>query len=302
MREILGQNQIGYPKCLFMTLCISWIRQVKNAKELCLISDSCLSCGDRFYAAPKIFTLKRGDCAFACAGITNYFYPIAEHIVRVVDLNMPIADRAIDFVDLKHYILDVINKSLFEIKDVFGYDEIKDCGPDFSMLLCGYSWKLEDFRIYQIDYDRKQRKMVARKVGTTCGQPLGVIGNKESIPKVRYKIFQEIKVKKTMDMEPLKVLCEYLDNPQYTTIGGYPQMIKIYPFMKTLPIGFIHESDGDNKFITYMGRPLLDYETFPYPMYDLKTGESKYMKETINEFKRIHEETSPLDVFYSHKK
>lgn len=178
-----------------------------------MISDSCLRCGDRFYAASKIFTLKRGDCAFACAGITNYFYPIAEHIVRVVDLNMPIADRAIDFVDLKHYILDVINKSLFEIKDVFGYDEIKDCVPDFSMLLCGYSWKLEDFRIYQINYDRKHRKMVARKVGTTCGQPLGVIGNKESIPKVRYKIFQEIKVKKTMDMEPLRELCEYLGNP-----------------------------------------------------------------------------------------
>lgn len=71
-----------------MTLCISWIRQVKNAKELCLISDSCLSCGDRFYAAPKIFTLKRGDCAFACAGITNYFYPIEEHIVRVAHLDL----------------------------------------------------------------------------------------------------------------------------------------------------------------------------------------------------------------------
>ena len=77
-------------------------------------------------------------------------------------------------------------------------------------------------------------------------------------------------------------------------------MIKIYPFMKKLPIGFIHELDGHNKFITYMGRPLLDSETFLYPMYDLKSGKIKYMKATVNEFKRVHEETNPI-VFYSHK-
>lgn len=281
-----------------MTLCIGWIRKVKQAKELCLAADSCLSCGDRFHAAPKIFTLGRGDCAFACAGSTNYFYPIAEHIVRVVDLNLPVSDRAIDFTDLKHYILDVINKSLFEIKNVCGYDMKEDNGPDFSMLLCGYSWKLSDFMIYQISYDSRRRQMVAKKVGTTCGQPLGVIGDREHISQVRYRIYQELEGCRTMNMEPLKVLCEYLDNPQITTIGGYPQMVKIYPFMKVLPIGFVHKTANQAKLITYMGRPLLGYETFPYPMYNLETGKIEYMKKTTDEYNRIHEETNPLDVFY----
>ena len=46
-------------KCIFLTLCIGWILKVKHAKELCLVSDSCLSCGDWFYVALKIYTLKR---------------------------------------------------------------------------------------------------------------------------------------------------------------------------------------------------------------------------------------------------
>lgn len=71
-----------------MTLCVVWIRKIKHDKELCLISDTCLSCGDRFYVVPKILTLKRGDCVFASAGITNYFYPIEEHIVRVAHLDL----------------------------------------------------------------------------------------------------------------------------------------------------------------------------------------------------------------------
>lgn len=282
---------------ILVTLCIAWIRKVKQAYELCLAADSCLSGGDRFYAAPKIFTLKRGDCAFACAGSTDYFYPIAEHVVRAVELNQPILDRAIDFLDLKHFILDIINKSLFEIKEVCGYDKNNDNGPDFSVLLCGYSWKKKDFYIFCIEFDSHLRKMVAKKVKTTCGQFLGVIGDREYISKVRYSIFKELNGDKFMNMEPLKVLCEYLDNSSITTIGGYPQMVKIYPFMKTLPFGFIHEKASGDKFITYMGRPMLEYETFPYPMYELKTGETKYMKVTTKEFKRTHETTNILAVY-----
>lgn len=187
---------------------------------------------------------------------------------------------------------------MFEIKEVYGYDFNEDNGPDFGMLLCGYSWKFNDFRIYEITYDWKLRQMKASKVGTTCGQPLGVIGDREHISKVRYRIFQELNGSNTMNMEPLKVLCEYLEDPLITTIGGYPQMVKIYSFMKVLPIGFVHKTPEGDRMITYMGRPLLEYETFPYPMYNLETGKIEYMKATTEEYKRVHETTIPLDVFY----
>lgn len=60
---------------------------MNQIRELCLVSDSCLTGGDKFCAAPKIFPLIRGDCAIACAGGAAYFYPIAEHIVRMIELN-----------------------------------------------------------------------------------------------------------------------------------------------------------------------------------------------------------------------
>ena len=71
-------------------------------------------------------------------------------------------------------------------------------------------------------------------------------------------------------------------------------MLKIYPFMATLPIGFKSKKDGT---IYYYGRPLLNYETFPYPIYDFDRKGFVYMKEISPEYKREHETTQPLNKF-----
>lgn len=96
-------------------------------------------------------------------------------------------------------------------------------------------------------------------------------------------------------MQPLDVLMEYINNPQIRYIGGYPQMVKIYPFMNVLPFGFI---DGENN-ISYMGRLLTDYETFPYPIINIDTKEQLYMKEIRRELKRKPEIFKPLLNFHN---
>ena len=49
--------------------------------------------------------------------------------------------------------------------------------------------------------------------------------------------------------------------------------------------------------IYYMGRKLMNYETFPYPIYNLVGHDVFYMKETKEEFKRSDQEIAKLSQF-----
>lgn len=278
-----------------MTLCIAWIRKQGRKEELCIASDSCLSGGERFWAAPKVFALSRGDSAFACAGDAGYFYPVAAHILQSIDINQPIKDRSYDFSEIIHYFVDIINKSLLEVH------ETMDEEPDFTILLGGYSWCQEKFIIKELRYNRYEKKFFANSVNTVMSSPIGVIGDLKS-KEVRHEIYKKLEEKGVKDlcninMEPFEVLMKYINDKNYTTIGGYPQMIKVYPFMRVLPWGFIHTKENGTRFITYYGRPLLEYETFPYPMYDLQSGEVKYMKGIYTDFERHNERAKPLEMF-----
>ncbi len=97
-----------------MTLCIAWVRKKSTTDEICVISDSCFTGGQRFLAAPKIFPLDRGDCVIACAGDTMYSFPVVEHLRQAFSLNKGLMDRSIDTTDLLHTIKDITNKVLFQ--------------------------------------------------------------------------------------------------------------------------------------------------------------------------------------------
>lgn len=277
-----------------MSLCIAWVRKDKDMEELCMIADSCFSGGQRFLAAPKIFPLSRNDCAIACAGTTVYSFPVVEHIMKSVELNQKFRDRACDVTDFRHTILAIANKCLFEEQEA---QYIKD-GPDFTMIYAGYSWREQKFCLYEIHYDKRNRKMVFRTPTTIKKVPFAVIG--DFVPEVRRKIFQKLDAdgvqdRGFVDLQPLDVLMEYINDEsgEKRSIGGYPQMVKIYPFMRVLPIGFRQDKEG-KKIITYSGRPLMDFEVFPYPIYDLEEKKFMYMKEVREEFERKPEEVKPL--------
>lgn len=259
-----------------------------------MIADSCLSGGQRFLAAPKIFPLSRNDCAIACAGTTSYSFPVVEHIMRAIELNQAVKDRACDVTEFRHTILDIANKCLIE-------EQEPDCmenGPDFSMIFAGYSWRKKKFCLWEIRYDKHLKKMNYTTPKAIKRTPFAVIG--DGAPKVRYLINQKLDAdgvndRGFVDMQPLDVLIQIINdnNPDLRCIGGYPQMVKIYPFLRVLPIGF-RQTINDKKLITYSGRPLLDYEIFPYPIYDLEERKFMYMKAVCEEFERRPEDIAPL--------
>ena len=102
-----------------MTLCVGWIRKMKETEEICLASDSMFAGGgSRLPIAPKLFPILRGDCAIACAGNTGYTMPLVEHINHAVEINGPIRDRAYDFFHFIHLVEDVINSCLYQEKEI----------------------------------------------------------------------------------------------------------------------------------------------------------------------------------------
>ena len=240
-------------------------------------------------AAPKIFPLKRNDCAIACAGLTTYSFPVIEHIRQSISLNQSLLDRSKDLTDLLHWIVDITNKVLFQETD----KQVGIVGPEFSMIIAGYSWKYSKPIIREIKYNRNTKLMYAVKQPTIKRTQFALIG--DNTVEARRKIFLKldsdgIKNDGEVDMQPLDVLMEYINDPLISSIDGNPQMVKIYPFMNVLPFGFIDKE----KNITYMGRPLTDYETIPYPIINIETKEQIYMKEVREDLKRKHETPKPL--------
>lgn len=280
-----------------MTLCIGWIRKFSETEEICLASDSMFTGGgSRLPVAPKLFPLLRGDCAIACAGNTGYSMPLVEHINHAIEVNKPIIDRSYDFLHFVHLVEDVINICLDREKEIQENDQE---GPDFSMILAGYSWVKKKSLLYTIGFNKEFKRMEAVPAKTIMGTEVAVIGNNELISKVRKKIYDafdaaHIKEGDSFGFEPLDVLTNYINDPSIDSVGGHLQMLKVYPFMKVLPIGFYYPED---KRIYFYGRPLLKYETFPYPIFDMEDKTIKYMKVNSDQFELIHEEPKKLTKF-----
>lgn len=166
------------------------------------------------------------------------------------------------------------------------------------MIIAGYSWRWRKPIIREIRYNRQAKLMQAVTQPTLKRTQFALIG--DYTREARRKIFLKLENDGVVnggevDMQPFDVLMDYIKDPQISCIGGNPQMVKIYPFMNVLPFGFI---DGNNT-ISYMGRPLTDYETFPYPIINIETKEQTYMKEIREDLKRKPEILKPLWKFHN---
>jgi len=62
-----------------------------------------------------------------------------------------------------------------------------------------------------------------------------------------------------LDMEPLAVLRDMIRSEEYNSIGGPPQVVKVYRHMTCSPFG-VYWPDRHSGQISVLGRPLLNYE------------------------------------------
>lgn len=266
-----------------MTICISWIRKLKRHEELVIATDSRLRSYGSWDCNPKIMTLPRTDCAICFDGDTAYAYPILVQLKTSISNYPPSVKRSQDLYEFKGHLLRVMNdmlkyKSDFEI-------------PKVSFILGGYSWQREDFALWRIYYDGHDKKFTFRPIKYWRGikGKIKVAFSGDYTEEAKERLIALLKKNGklengSLDMEPFEILRDMLREPdinrKYETIGGAPQVIKVYKHMNATPIAVNWKIDNVGV-ITLFGRPLLSYERSYFPVLDPDTLKIKGSKLNI---------------------
>ena len=82
--------------------------------------------------------------------------------------------------------------------------------------------------------------------------------------KVRKRLVKYLKengrlVSGGLNMEPFEVLRDMIRASEFPSIGGAPQLVKVYEHMNAVPAGVLWP-DRQTGTVSVLGRPLMDYE------------------------------------------
>lgn len=279
-----------------MTLSIAWLRENKTGHpELIFASDSRLSSAGHVDICQKVFPLQRGDCAIAFCGATAMAYPFVLQLISAISNNKRMRDRASDFTAMPEVVCGYLNAFIQRHQDFLDDDMLNDLRGT-SFLVGGWSWMEGKFIIRKITYQAKDKKKYVSR-------PIHLYGKHGVVRKNRLKVgsigdylsyYEEILYQKAiangyldnpkLDYEPLEALYEMLQMEKFTDrrkgvlykdnngqdvksglIGGAPQLVKVYPFMRAVQIG-IRDEHG----VVYdMGRPIEANEQLEESIFDL---------------------------------
>ncbi|EOO70351.1 hypothetical protein IIC_04793 [Bacillus cereus VD021] len=257
-----------------MTIGAAWIRKVKDCEELFVVSDSRLSGdGTTWDECMKINILPRKGCFISFAGSTNIAYPLMQQISMSIAAHRKSTLGFMDLHDLKGHLLNVINSLVKSIKfDDPNIIEIDLVQTEF--IFGGYSWVRKKFSIWLFFYDKKQKKFVARSSYKIPNMGDCIIagdvkynGVKALNTLLQQKYGQDFGKEEFIgfDMEPFEMVRDLLLNnrgdfgiDKHRTIGGAPQIVKVYQHMNTEPVGVYWPNRSGVP--TLLGRRLLGYE------------------------------------------
>ena len=257
-----------------MTITLAWIRKVDTVEELVIASDSRLAFGCRWDCCPKIVALPRNDSVICFAGDTMYAYPVMLQAVAAVSQHPKLRSRGMDLHDLKGHLLRVLNSMTSLVHDLpVGVDT----NPDTTFLFGGWSWKEDAFKVWLLHFDPTIKRFTFRPTshwnGSNEHKLFAFTGDYEKEYKDRLINLLRKKGKLEsggFDMEPLEVLRDMLRMDAFDSIGGAPQVMKIYKYSNCMPYAVFWPNRDTNE-VNLLGRPLLHYEQSEYLVLDLDT-------------------------------
>jgi hypothetical protein len=268
-----------------MTIAGAWVRTIRDCEELLFVTDSRLSGdGRNFDACPKILTLPRTDCVIAFAGYTGHAYPMIHQLALAIDSHAPLRRGSLDLSALKSHALKIFDILANQITSSPFLSEEASTDPEADFLFGGYSWVKKRFELWSIHYRSLERRFVAEPArwisysdySKTCVfRPKKDSSHYTAIGRVAFAGDQaptaiqrlsellsqdpsDIPIK--LDMEPFQVVRDMLRDANHPeTIGGAPQLAKVYQYMKSAPLG-IYWPRKEGGIVHLQGRPLLGYE------------------------------------------
>jgi hypothetical protein len=268
-----------------MTIAIAWVRTIRDCEELVFVTDSRLSGdGRNFDACPKILTLPRADCVIAFAGYTGHAYSMMHQLALAIDSHAPIRRGSLDLSALKSHTLKIFDGLADQITSSPLLSMAMSTDPEANFLFGGYSWVKKCFEIWSISYRASEKRFVAAparwisyseytggcvfrsKTDLPCIRAIGRIAFAGDQAPTAIKKLSEIlsynssNIPTKLDMEPFQVVRDMLRNQNHPeTIGGAPQLTKVYQYMKSAPLG-IYWPTKQRGVVHLQGRPILGYE------------------------------------------
>jgi hypothetical protein len=70
-----------------------------------------------------------------------------------------------------------------------------------------------------------------------------------------------------LNMEPFEVLRDIIRLESFPSVGGPPQLVKVYEHMNAVPLGVFWPTRASQK-VTLLGRPLMAYEKIGWRVID----------------------------------
>lgn len=255
-----------------MTLSMAWIRGLGKNQELVFASDSRLRSGQAWDCCPKIMTLPRSDCLISFAGETDYAYPLMIQMARAIEFYPVSSDRKADLNSVKNHAIRVFNQMRALIHD-FPLPQTSADDPRTGFIFGGHSWRNQRFQIWKLVYRPQADAFSFHEVknwpGQTGTKVIAFAGDaiRDAKDRLVALLTERGKLESgSFNMEPFEVLRDMIRSGEYPTIGGAPQVAKVYRYLQTQYFT-VKWPTGDG--IPYaLGRPALDYEHFGAPSID----------------------------------
>lgn len=280
-----------------MTLTIAWVRSKGDYEELLFCSDSRLRFGCAWDSCQKVFPLPRGDCAIGFAGDTQFAYPIIHAAINAVSLHRGSARRQVDLIEVKSVLVRAINAMLMQIGDL-AHDKEDFDEPELRLVFGGYSWRRKKFVLWKFHFNPGEREFNQREIrawrNLGVGRKLVILGDpeasysairraarlKESLPEVsndvqlraRKRLIERLAEKGALDgsgldMEPFEVIRDMIRENESPSVGGAPQLVKVYPHLNTQVFGVRWPELGGSG-VSVLGRSLPKGEIAHIPVLD----------------------------------
>jgi hypothetical protein len=266
-----------------MTIAIAWTRSIKDCEELTFVSDSRLS-GDglTFDSCPKVMTLARTDCAIAFAGYTGHAYPMMQQLSLAISSHAPLVRGSMDIYSVRKHALKVFDGMANEIRSSKLLSSPSDTSPGAEFLFGGYSWIKKQFAFWRLHHAAGRRQFVAEPAqwvvhseqrnevvirltkNPRAGRRLGLIafaGDQAQL--ARRLLLEKLNLAPAtaeLDWTPFEVVRDMLRDPNHSeTIGGAPQVVKVYQYMDSAPLGVWWPNAAEGH-VHLQGRRTLGYE------------------------------------------
>lgn len=230
-----------------MTLVALWVRPNSTVNELVAISDSRISGGESWDWCPKLMPLPRPATAIAMSGDATPAYAFllqAMNACLLLDGNE--AGRT-DIRYLARKLYDAYAQSRKDVTDLPSMQLDADV-PNLDVVLFGWSWRRLRFEAYSYRYDRNGKLVMSTISEFNEARPYGVYFAGDAAPTAKTRLHQLLKErgaprpmrgqpdskeqaqKAKLDWEPLEILQDLIADGMERTVGGVPQLLKIYQY------------------------------------------------------------------------